>query len=407
VNETLASLLGSTVMGSILDAGFNFDFIDDEAILRVGIPYRAVVLPGVERIPLAAYEKLREFARQGGLVISTGRKPSLAPGLLEGQRDNAPVRALSVELFEAPGAPGVFLSTAPDTGGALAQKLVPDIEVFPKTSVIGFVHRRLASEEIYFVVNTANTPQSAQITFRVKNRLPERWDLFTGTRQPLKWSAASDGRVTAPFTLAPYESAMVVFSASSSVAAKHSKAAPVSARLDLSADWKVTFPELDKTLHMKRLRSWTEYKALWFFSGQATYERTVNVPASFASGARRLVLSSGEGSPVKASRRGTRGLRAWLDGPVREAAVVSVNGQRAGSVWRPPYELELTPWLRPGQNTLRIVAANLAINRMAGKSLPDDRLLNSLYRRRFRPQDLEGIKPLPSRLLGPLTLMAR
>ena len=27
------------------------------------------------------------------------------------------------------------------------------------------------------------------------------------------------------------------------------------------------------------------------------------------------------------------GMQAWLDAPVREAAVVYINGQRAGSVW--------------------------------------------------------------------------
>ena len=31
-------------------------------------------------------------------------------------------------------------------------------------------------------------------------------------------------------------------------------------------------------------------------------------------------------------------MQTWLDGPVREAAVVYVNGKRAGSVWCPPYQ---------------------------------------------------------------------
>ncbi len=109
VNTVLASLLGKDVIGAILDAGFNFDFIDDEAIDLVGTPYAAIVLPGVERIPRATYQKLRDYAQQGGVLIATRRKPHLAPGLLEGKRDSAEVQGLSHELFELQNAKGFFV----------------------------------------------------------------------------------------------------------------------------------------------------------------------------------------------------------------------------------------------------------------------------------------------------------
>ena len=100
VNAMQALLLGKDVLPAILDAGFNFDFVDDEAIRLVGMPYQAIVLPGVERIPLDVYQKLRDYARQGGLLVATRRKPGLAPGLLEGKRDSAGIQAISRELFE-------------------------------------------------------------------------------------------------------------------------------------------------------------------------------------------------------------------------------------------------------------------------------------------------------------------
>ena len=100
-------------------------------------------------------------------------------------------------------------------------------------------------------------------------------------------------------------------------------------------------------------------------------------------------------------------MQAWFEAPVREAAVVYVNGQRAGSVWHPPYAARLTGLLRAGENELRIVVANTAINEMAGTVLPDYRLLNSRYGERFTPQDMDGLQPLPSGLLGALRLVAR
>jgi hypothetical protein len=100
-------------------------------------------------------------------------------------------------------------------------------------------------------------------------------------------------------------------------------------------------------------------------------------------------------------------MRAWFDGPVREAAVIFVNGKRAGSVWRPPYEVEVTGLLKSGENTIRVLVYNLAINELAKGPLPDYSTLNVKYGERFQPQDMDNLRPLPSGLLGPVSLVAR
>jgi len=91
---------------------------------------------------------------------------------------------------------------------------------------------------------------------------------------------------------------------------------------------------------------------------------------------------------------------ALLAPPVREAATVFVNDQRAGSVWAPPYRVELTPWLRSGANDLRIEVYNTAINRLAeGGHLPDVAAVTERYGQRFRLQDLDDVRPIPSGIL--------
>jgi alpha-L-rhamnosidase len=182
VNEVLAALLGKNVFGHILDAGFNFDFIDDEAIDLVGIPYGAFVLPGVERIPLLTYQKIRDYAHHGGVVTATRSKPHLAPGLLEGRRDSAQVQAISQELFEGQNARGLFVEDEAALGKGLAKKLIPDVELNPKVPEIGFVHRKLGSGDLYFLANTSNQEHDVEATFRVKNVSPERWDPFTASK---------------------------------------------------------------------------------------------------------------------------------------------------------------------------------------------------------------------------------
>jgi hypothetical protein len=75
MDESMPAFLGKELVPQILDAGFNFDFIDADAIDTLGIQYKVLVLPGVERIPTSTYEKIAEFARHGGIVIATRRLP--------------------------------------------------------------------------------------------------------------------------------------------------------------------------------------------------------------------------------------------------------------------------------------------------------------------------------------------
>jgi len=99
-------------------------------------------------------------------------------------------------------------------------------------------------------------------------------------------------------------------------------------------------------------------------------------------------------------------MQTWFDAPVREAAVVYINDRRAGSLWCPPYALDVTGMLRPGENKIRIVVGNLALNYMAGRRLPDYRLLNLRYGERFQAQDMDKVQAVPAGLLGPIRLTA-
>ena len=51
--------------------------------------------------------------------------------------------------------------------------------------------------------------------------------------------------------------------------------------------------------------------------------------------------------------------------------------------------------------------SNTAINHMAGRALPDYRLLNLRYGERFQPQDMDKVQPVTSGLLGPIRLISK
>jgi hypothetical protein len=199
------------------------------------------------------------------------------------------------------------------------------------------------------------------------------------------------------FSLEPYGSRVLVFHQE----AAEPKLDPAwTSRLqDLSEGWTVAFP--GAAARAAGLVSWTEREETVFFSGQGVYERELTLPAAVPG---RVELDFGAATALPVQDR-KNGMRAWLDPPIREAAEVWVNGQRAGALWCPPYRLDITRFAQPGVNRLRIAVANTAMNHMAGQPMPDYRLLNLRYGVRFEPQDMDQVQPLPSGIVGRIQLV--
>jgi hypothetical protein len=395
LNQTFSKLLHPNLIPRVLDAGYNFDFIDDGAIAHAGVNYPVLILPNVERIPLATYRKLEEYTRHGGIAIALNRAPSLAPGFREAETETAGIQQISRTLFQSNSARGKLVADESQLGGALHAAIAADATLPPE---VGFVHRKLDSADIYFLVNTGNLRVRGQAAFHVTGRGSEWWDPFTGKVTP-----AGDSHLE--LDLAPYESRVLVFS-NQRAQRPAAPTGPAPEPMDISTGWAIAFPG-SQAVAMERLHSWTEEPSRQYYSGVATYEKTVTIAPAMLSAPREIYLNLGEGVPVDPPRRRpANGMRAMLEGPVREAAVVYVNGGRAGSIWRPPYEVPIGSLLRPGKNIVRIVVANLAINQLAKGPLPDYKELNARYGERFQPQDMQNLEALPSGLLGPVRLIA-
>jgi hypothetical protein len=414
--EALREHLGTDIMPAILEAGYNLDFFDDDALDRVGRVekgalvlgpnrYRIVVLPGVERIPPNTLSKLEAFARGGGVLVATRRIPNLAPGLQATEAEQSQIRELSRTLFESPSAPAHFVTEEKQLGLKMKSLSQPDVELSPSVPEIGFIHRRSKEAEIFFLANTSNLPHSVKATFRVHGLQPESWDPITGRVWAAKVEARPKGGTTLALNLAPYESRVIVFSKRAISAPSASTETIATTPLELSSDWRVSFGKGGKVITMDRLRSWTENEETRYFSGEATYEKVVSATENMLQPGLTVRLDFGTGHPVPMEPI-KAGMQTWFDAPVREAAVVYINDRRAGSLWCPPYALDVTGMLRRGDNRIRIVVGNLALNYMAGRRLPDYRLLNLRYGERFQAQDMDKVQAVPAGLLGPIRLTA-
>jgi hypothetical protein len=400
IDESLDHSRVSALIPQILDSGFNLDFIDADAIDVVGIPYRVLILPAIERLPLATYQKIEEYARHGGIVIAAHSLPSTAPGLLDAESASRQIQEISQRLFQTKNSPGHFISDETQLGASLATYLTPDVVLAPRTPRIGFIHRKLQTGDLYFIANTSNHSHHVRATFRNSAKHAEWWDPFTGEVSPVESPAAVD------LDLQPYESRLIFFTDFETQRQKSKPAARIRIKtVDLTTDWKATFGETNKTVSVPALHSWAEDTSFKYYSGQVSYTRTFDLSDKDLSSAMNAVLDFGPGTPVEEpSPPPEHSMRAYLEAPVREAAEVYVNGQRAGFVWRPPYTVNVTRFLTAGENSLRIIVGNTAINSLAGRALPSYRLLNQRYGERFTPQDMGNLQPLPSGILGGLRL---
>jgi hypothetical protein len=410
--ETMSQRMGEEVVASILESGFNLDFVDDgvltmrasaqDGVLTIGTNrYRAIVVPGIERMEPAMLRRLESFAKAGVRVIATRRRPELAPGFKATPAEHADVAATAARLFDAK----TFVARDQDLGAVLASMLQPDVVVSAGAAVIGAVHRSTTDGDVYFVANTGNVPQSFRATFRVASPLAERWNPLTGTSARMDVTTAGSGTAL-DLALAPYESTVIVFPRHAAPPPKirPAKSGGSLTPIDLSRDWAVRIagrpPETWPTI-----KSWTDDEMTRYFSGIAEYEKNVEIPKAMVKPGVTVTLDLGTPTPLPPGGPKAR-FQAWLESPVREAAAIFVNGERAGSVWCPPYAIDITRHLRPGTNTIRIEVANLAVNHMAGRALPDYRLLNLRYGSRFDPQEMDKIRPIPSGLVGPVRLVA-
>jgi hypothetical protein len=396
--ELVRERIGPAVPAAILDAGYGFDVVDDGVLaapasiqgneLVVGAQrFRTVVLPAVRTMPAETLARLRAFAAAGGRIIATDRLPERTPGL-RGEPLPADLK--------------VAATPAASLGAELRAALTPDIRLEPASPDVGQHHRRVGDADVYFLANTANTPRQARLTIRAVGRA-EWWNPLTGATRAADVVAADRETMTLPLDLDAYGSIVLVV-VRGPAPQTTTTAAPTAGtpRTELRGPWTVTFPEgVAQPRPRDALTSWDAADETRFFSGVATYDASFMLDA--VKPGSTVTLDFGPGKALEPADKGP-GMRTWIDAPIRDAAVITVNGRRAGSVWCPPYRLDISAFVRPGTNTVSIRVGNTAMNHMAGRPLPDYRLLNLRYGERFQAQGMELVRPLPSGLVGPVSL---
>jgi len=408
VTAALNRIITPELMSTILSAGYNVDFIDADAINSVGLgTHKILVLPPTDRIPATTLHKIQQFVAAGGKVISIGRSPSISP---EG-KTTTEITNISRQLFDS--AKDSFVPDDSALAAALHKAASPDFKLTSGNDEIGFIRRKLPTADIYFVANTSNHPIDTTATFATTHKFGEQWNTGNGVV-----TSAPGSQIE--LHLAPYESRIFVFT-NSNLNAPAPVTAPQNQLADLSENWQVRFVSTGKTKSERTLTDWTTSDDTRHYSGEAVYTRDFDlqtIPASPVylqiDGGTPITPPAGtinrpapdhHGIPNPRITRTGPGMRAWYDPPIREAAIVLVNGKRAGFLWHPPYQLNVAPFLKSGQNRIEIRVYNTALNAWSAQPPHDYKPLIAKYGDRFQMQDLNKVVPTSSGILGPIHLV--
>jgi len=386
-NEDLFAVMGRAVGGSldtwreasrriaaeipatIRLAGLDYDLIDDEALAIIPPDrYRVVIVPSTTRIADAAATWLGRVTAAGGSVIminSTVQVPDAVTVAAEG---------LAV---------------------ALAAAVDPDLEISPRTTDIGFVHRRSGGADVYLLANTGPQHRRFRITARGNSSGYEEWDATSG--KVVRAGTADDGIEVA---LHPYQATVIIMI--DGEPASRVEESPLSdptgveqtRRMRLDGPWQVAFGD-EPALSVHLPHVWESHPGRRHYSGAATYTTACEL-GDLPSEA-RVMVDFGECSTTDIAGTGNGAdmvgpsYRVAVIGPVGEIAEVRLNGIACGVAWAPPYRVDITPAARSGWNEIEITVRNTAANALAADQHIMELAAQSeaRYGRRFRMQDLD------------------
>jgi hypothetical protein len=402
--------------------GYDYDDITEEALLTRasvrdgkivlpdGMSYRVLVLPNRDVISLPVLKKIKELVAAGATII--GPKPPKGETLENFPECDVEIAKIANELWNGRVGPGRVIADKTAREVLLADGVKPDCEFLsiPNSSAFAsgygataperseggqpsinfdYIHRTADGAEIYFVANRTNVAATATVAFRVSGKAPELWNAVTGEHKFAVAYEEKDGRTFVPLDFDPCGSWFVVFRepATAHPATAKSNSETFSTLAEISGAWMVHFDPKwggPESAQFDELVSWSvrTEPGIKFYSGTATYEKTFDLPQSAI---------------------GHRPSKIYLDlGNVHELAEVRVNGKSCGITWTPPFRVDVTDAVRPGENKLEIEVVNFWPNRIIGDaSLPPAQRLT-----RTNIRKLTANTPLmESGLIGPVRLL--
>jgi len=360
-----------------LPKGYSFDYINAEVLMsRIkvkdgylelpdGLRYKVLVLPKQKTMRPELLHKICQLVNDGAVVL--GPAPTTSPSYENYPEADKEVQKLAASLWGE--VDGVKVKHAKVEKGIIASGiemkelfdligLIPDFKVEEKDPVL-FIHRKQKDGEMYFISNQSGESITINPQFRIDGKEPELWDPLTGTIRNLKAYNMENGKTSIPLKMQPLESAFIVFrnpsdkSSTGSVEVNFPAPEPLP---EINSPWTVIFDTnmrgLVHPVIMETLEDWTQSKddSIKYYAGTAIYKN--NIRFNDISKDKTYYLDLGK---------------------VMVTAKVTVNGKYAGGAWTYPWRVDISDYIKEGENAIEISVVNNWINRLVGDAFLDEK----------------------------------
>jgi hypothetical protein len=377
-------------------AGYKYDYCNPDILLHrlavrdgqlvtpEGLRYRVLWLRECPRMLPETAERLLALVRKGAVVV--GERPRGLATLSGGAKAEKRFQDAVLELWGEEGTTGV---RAVGKGRVVAGiPLAPALALLggvPDVSGAGVVwtHREAKSAEWYFVAASDSKGFVGSLGFRALGAV-ELWDPVDGTVKPVTATRRKGAYTVVELALPPSGSTFVVFRKADKSRAPQAAESPVPERqISVRGPWELRFTKgwgAPESMPVGDLKSWTELglsPEARAYSGTAAYSSEFTVASLETNACVRLDL-----------------------GRVEVIASVRVNGEPVGTVWAPPYRLDITRAVKPGVNQLAVEVTGTWFNRLVY-----DAGLPEAERKTWTiAGPAKGAALQPSGLLGPVTV---
>ncbi len=370
--------------------------VNEKVVLASGRTYSYIVIPGDGIMLPEMAKQIQQLVNQGAIIVSA--KPSSSPSLQNFPICDSILKNIGSEVWGSSTyqqyGKGYIFSTIKDLKEhkSASLSLSPDyaVEKAEPKFVPKVVHRKQGDAHVFFIVNPTEKPQQFTMSFDVMGLQPELWQakdasmmnapiwqekekrthvwlslkgqqtIFVvfrkkpiSTTHPLQietanatWKVGLDANKK-PVLFSDTIANAIITNASGKQTTIQS-AAPVFT--SLNNNWKVVFaPKLDSvfSIQMDTLVDFSKHTnlSIKYFAGTATYTKT-------------LTISKDELKP----------LNKWILnlGVVNDIVVVFVNNKKVGTLWYPPFTIDVSNFLQQGSNEVKIEVTNNWVNRLIG-----------------------------------------
>ena len=389
----------------LMNKGYCLDFISDRLLngifvkdgqirTKSGSAYRAIIVPETQFMPVATLQRIVELANHGAKVIFQ-EMPQDVPGLKNLEAARKQLKNLEEGLLLTP------INDKVKTGKIGIGEIWQAKEVTAALDAINlnreslvdgglkFIRRKCDIGVYYYLVNHSAEYIDHFLPLNVNGTSCLLLDPQTGTAG-LAQSKIENEKLKVRIQLKPGEAMFVLVSSAKNLSGVWKYLEKQKSVREIAGPWKLNFtsggPIVPKSTELERLVSWTDLpdQDAVNYSGSAVYSCNFEIKGAL-SGEYMLNL-----------------------GKVAESARVWINGKEVAILWSIPFEVKIGKYLKSGNNSIEIEVANLMANRI--RWLDQQKVIWRNYHEinfvniDYKSFDAANWKPMPSGLLGPVTL---